>query len=511
VRSAKTLSELAPGRASFYIAVRATNGHGRTTVAASPAVGVDSTPPVGFTCAAGTANLLGANGEFEAGIRCNVDAGPCWALPGSGDSAATGVVGGPDAPAFEGSAFLALQGALSATVGGLVVGDEYRLTLHARNLGGALHDTVVVGITGQQDTAFPVRVRPGAGAWQRFSVALRATANKVTVTLATTASAGIGLDAVSLVRCQPEAFGVGEDVFATEHHFFSSTDHIRLAWTIGDPESGVRRFRWAAGTRPGGQQVVAFTDVGTASSTEFAGLALAHGTSLFFTVVAENGAGMATTFASTAATVVDLSPAVVVRLADSGMSGDGGDRDYLRGGPGGKLHVRATARDEESSVALCDCAVGTQPGTADVSGGYLGMPVTAGAGEVETSYTLVVGISMVSPGSVLFSTVRCRNGAGLVTHATSDGIRVTPPLDAAVLDLTLVTPSETMYPRTADARVQVRAHAGRGRHSARKPTVSRRVSAGWSRQVIAAGGQGENGSAVQYWMATGGHHVGAVR
>jgi len=67
-------------------------------------------------------------------------------------------------------------------------------------------------------------------------------------------------------------------------------------------------------------------------------------------------------------------------------------------------------------------------------------------------------------------------GAGLVTHATSDGIRVTPPLDAAVLDLTLVTPSETMYPRTADARVQVRAHAGRGRHSARKPTVSRRVS-----------------------------------
>jgi len=179
VRSTKTLSELAPGRASFYIAVRATNGHGRTTVAASPVVGVDATPPVGFACAADTANLLGTNGGFEAGIRCDVDAGPCWSLPVGDNSAATGMVGVPDAPAFEGSAFLALQGSLSATVGGLVVGDEYRLTLHARNLGGALHDTVVVGITGQQDTAFPVRVRPGAGAWQRFSVALRATANKV--------------------------------------------------------------------------------------------------------------------------------------------------------------------------------------------------------------------------------------------------------------------------------------------------------------------------------------------
>jgi len=270
------------------------------------------------------------------------------------------------------------------------------------------------------------------------------------VTIATTAAAGVGIDAVTLVRCHRSAPDDTDDFLATEHHFFSSTDHIRLAWTIGDPESGIRRFRWAAGTRPGGQQVVPFTDAGTASSAEFAGLALAHGTALFFTIVAENGAGMEATFISAAATVVDLSPPVVMRLADSGVSGDGGDRDYLRGGPEAKLRVQVTVRDEESSVAACDCAVGTEPGTADVSGGYIGMSVADGAGEAEALFVVSEDVSAATPGSVLFSTVRCRNGAGLVTHATSDGIRVTPPLDAAELDLTLVTPSETMYPRTAE-------------------------------------------------------------
>ena len=271
----------------FHITVRATNGNGATTVTSSAAVRVDRSGPAGYACASTNTNLI-QNGDFESAS----DDAP-WDI---GD--ASSLASGPAEQAYTGSTFLRLRDSIRQKVTGLSTGAEYRLLFHARHLGSTFEDAVELtldqgGDDGEQTRAFPVRVTEGAQAWQRFSLAFVAAGSDVGVLFqapAASRTAGLGLDGVELALCTRVSAGAG-DVFAADHHFFSSTDHIRMAWAVEDRESGIHSFIWAVGTVPGGQQISEYTDIGTSASAETSGLNMAHGTALYFSVAAKNRAG----------------------------------------------------------------------------------------------------------------------------------------------------------------------------------------------------------------------------
>jgi hypothetical protein len=67
---------------------------------------------------------------------------------------------------------------------------------------------------------------------------------------------------------------------------------ISASWSALDPESGIQGYSFAIGTGPGVDDVVCWTDVGTAASMSRAGLPLAEGRSYYVSVVARNGASL---------------------------------------------------------------------------------------------------------------------------------------------------------------------------------------------------------------------------
>ncbi|HKR56300.1 MAG TPA: hypothetical protein VJS20_08360, partial [Gemmatimonadales bacterium] len=76
-------------------------------------------------------------------------------------------------------------------------------------------------------------------------------------------------------------------------------DPISAKWTgFGDPESGIARYEWAIGTKPGATDVMPFTDVGSATEASAPGLVLETGKIYYATVRATNGAGGSVTATS---------------------------------------------------------------------------------------------------------------------------------------------------------------------------------------------------------------------
>ncbi len=70
------------------------------------------------------------------------------------------------------------------------------------------------------------------------------------------------------------------------------TTAIAANWpALGDPHSGIASYAWAIGTTPGGEQVQALTDVGTATSAS-AVVSLTGGATYYVKVRAVNGAGL---------------------------------------------------------------------------------------------------------------------------------------------------------------------------------------------------------------------------
>jgi subtilisin family serine protease len=73
-----------------------------------------------------------------------------------------------------------------------------------------------------------------------------------------------------------------------------TTDLTRLgaSWSSGDPETGIAKYEYEIGTLPGEDDVVGWTDAGTATHATQEGLSLSVGQDYYFTVRATNGFGM---------------------------------------------------------------------------------------------------------------------------------------------------------------------------------------------------------------------------
>jgi len=132
------------------------------------------------------------------------------------------------------------------------------------------------------------------------------------------------------------------------------------------------------------------------------------------------------------------------------------DRDYVREGATPRLFISAVVSEPESGIAMCECAVGREPGSATLASH---VQMVVGAIDAVTGQAVATGsVKFKDPlpaGEFLFATVRCRNRAGLATHASGDGALVIAPFSPATSGLTLVTPSQTVYDRREGVSVQV--------------------------------------------------------
>jgi len=190
---------------------------------------------------------------------------------------------------------------------------------------------------------FTVRAQNGAG---RLSAAVDSDGQMVDSSSAA---------AVSAIRD-----GEGGDIAYTVH------DHDLAAnWAAtSDPHSGVRRYWYAIGTIPGGTDVASWTNNGLSTSATRAGLTLADGATFYFSVSAENYAGLLSQAAISDGQMVDVSsPSVVPQLRD----GSGVDANYFNTQSAVSANWSAAA-DPQSGVGKYLYAVGSYPGGTDVAG-----------------------------------------------------------------------------------------------------------------------------------------------
>ncbi|UCB57642.1 MAG: FG-GAP repeat protein [Candidatus Omnitrophota bacterium] len=67
---------------------------------------------------------------------------------------------------------------------------------------------------------------------------------------------------------------------------------LHASWSSSDLESGIKEYRYAIGTRPGGMDVIDWTSAGTDTKVTRSDLVLKHGRTYYWTVVAINEVGL---------------------------------------------------------------------------------------------------------------------------------------------------------------------------------------------------------------------------
>lgn len=196
-----------------------------------------------------------------------------------------------------------------------------------------------------------------------------------------------------------------------------NTTTIHATWTSTDSETGITGFEYSIGTSVGVQNIVSWTNIGTAMSINRTDLSLVNGTTYYVNVRATNAAGLISTVGSSDGITVDTTPPGVPTVTDDGV--------YTANTS--QLHVKVSCTDTESGISSYEVAVGTTAHGTDIVGWK-----SAGAGPdlTVTSLSLQTGITY-------YISARATNGAGIGGDAgTSDGIKVdtTAPTGVTVWD-----------------------------------------------------------------------------
>lgn len=202
-----------------------------------------------------------------------------------------------------------------------------------------------------------------------------------------------------------------------EGGFTASTTLLNASWVAADPESGIKAYRYAVGTTPGGTDAREWTAVGTATSMAISGLSLIHDQTYYISVIATNGANADSPFGASDGIRVDATPPTKPVVTDDGASQSWLDR----------LQATWTSADPESDLAKFEYSIGTSPGLADVVG-------WTNVG-LATSVTKT-GLSL-RESTVYYINVRATNKVGLVSEVgSSDGILIdsSPPPAPTVVD-----------------------------------------------------------------------------
>ncbi|OGS19030.1 MAG: hypothetical protein A3J83_04780 [Elusimicrobia bacterium RIFOXYA2_FULL_40_6] len=229
--------------------------------------------------------------------------------------------------------------------------------------------------------------------------------------------------------------GTGADVDSTY-----STSQLSANWTAGsDPESGIGKYWYAIGTSAGATNVVAWTGNGTNTSVTKTNLTLTVGTTYYFTVKSENGQGtesLTVTNSNGQYVKIDYTPpdwSIGAEVRDGT-----GVTDLLFTYSTTTLSANwDTSTDPESGVAHYRYAIGTSPGTTDITGWTDNVILTS---VTKSGLTLSVG-------STYYFSVIAENASGVQGNIlTSDGQYVNfdnnPPTTPAAIRDGLSTTSD---------------------------------------------------------------------
>lgn len=351
---------LASGQ-TYYVTVRATNGTGTSSAATSNGVTVDSSAPV---VTGSPRDGTGADINVQ-GSSTSISAN--WA--GVFSDAVAGITSyewaigiSPGATNVQGYASVGTATSASASGLTLVQGQTYFVTVRACN---------------------------GAG--------LSSSAT----------SDGVMVGGAPLITGAPSDGG-GADIA-----FQSSTTSLSANWAgvFSDAQSGISGYEWSIGTSAGAVNVQNFTSIGLATSATRTGLSLTSGLTYFVTVRATNGVGLITTASTNGVTVDKSAPTVTGAPKD----GSGADINFQTSTTNLSANWAGVFNDAQSGITTYEWKVGTTSG-----GSQLFDFTTEGISGTTAGRT---GLTLV-PGQTYYVTVRARNGAGLASTATSNGVKV---------------------------------------------------------------------------------------
>jgi len=213
--------------------------------------------------------------------------------------------------------------------------------------------------------------------------------------------------------------GTGQDIDTA-----TSGTTLSANWpAASDTESGIARYLYAIGASPGATDTAGWTSNGLLTTVTRDDLALASGTTYYFSVKAENGARLSSGVTTSDGVTVTFSdatpPSAPDYVYDCGSASCYGDSDYTASTSGLDARWEAS-QDNESGIAAYWYSAGTTSGASDV------VEWTCNSAGTEAGIT---GLALVH-GQEYFISVKAENGAGLMSGTTtSDGqlVDTTPP------------------------------------------------------------------------------------
>ena len=220
-------------------------------------------------------------------------------------------------------------------------------------------------------------------------------------------SDGIGVDSTAPVKPTVTDDGASQ----------TSHDTLHATWTSSDPESGLTKYEYCMGTSAGQNDIVDWTDAGTATSVTKSGLTLQEGSRYYTSVRATNAVALVSEVGSSDGILVDSTPPPAPTVTD-----DGGFTSSVD-----TLHVTWTSVGSPSGIASYEYSIGTAAGQTDTKAWTnvaLATQATATGLTLQHGKTYYVNVRAIS-------TI---GKAGVV--GSSDGILVdtTPPGKPSVTD-----------------------------------------------------------------------------
>ncbi len=131
-------------------------------------------------------------------------------------------------------------------------------------------------------------------------------------------------------------------VVTDDGEYTSDKTQLHAMWTSEDPESGIAGYKYAIGTSPGGQEIVSWQSVGTATSVTHTGLNLVTGVTFYFAVQAKNGSGAWSETGVSNGIGLDITPPETTTALD----GTAGENDWYTS----NVEITLTATDDSSGV-----------------------------------------------------------------------------------------------------------------------------------------------------------------
>ena len=197
----------------------------------------------------------------------------------------------------------------------------------------------------------------------------------------------------------------------------ANRESLHATWSSADAESGIDKFSYCMGTSAGQQNVVAWTDVGLATSVTRTGLNLAEASRYYISVRATNKVGLVSEVGSSDGILIDTTPPPAPTVADDGAFTSSIDT----------LHATWTSVVSPSGIASYEYTIGTAAGLMDTKN-------WTDAGLVNE--VTATGLALAN-GASYFINVRAISGVGKVgAVGSSNGIAVdtTPPTMPVVAD-----------------------------------------------------------------------------